>query len=123
MRALLLAVPALFFSAAQAADNDTLCATVYTYLSESARNNGVGSAGFDDAAARAQDMHLATNPGEDPSRYALSVIDGAQGIRNGVEQGLLSTDSVVSTATSCNSRYYTAQQDYMAQHGARPLAR
>lgn len=113
----MLALPILFFSAAQAADTDTLCATVYTYLSESARNNGMGSAGFDDAATRAQNMHMAENPGDDPSRYALSVIDGAQSIRNGVEQGLLSTDAVVSTATSCNSRYYTAEQ------GTRPQVR
>ncbi len=105
MRLYLLALPVFLFTAAQAADPDTLCATVYTYLAENARSTGMSSAVFEAAASRAQEVHLALNPAEDPQRYALTVIDGAEAIRNGLARGVVTSDAVVSAATSCNTRY------------------
>lgn len=116
MRAVLWAVPLLFGQLlcrpAAAADQDTLCAAVFTYLSESARASGFASNGFDEAADRAQRAHLALVPAEDPNRYAVAVIDGAQSIREGLLRGLIASTAVVNTATDCQSRYF-------AQNGAR----
>lgn len=110
MRVRALALLFVFFSSAQAADTDTLCATVFTYLSEEARSKGMGSSGFDEADTRAQNAHLANDPGEDRQRYAISVIDGAQGLREGLANGSITNDAIVATATSCNSRYYATEQ-------------
>jgi len=112
MRTVLLALPALFFQAALADvnDQDTVCATIYTYLSESARASGVSSMGFDTGASRAQDNHLVQNPGDDPQRYALRIIDGAQSIRDGLARGTISNDGLINTATVCNNRYFAENQ-------------
>lgn len=110
MRGLLWAVPLLLgqvsYPAVAAMDQDTLCASVFTYLSESARASGLASTGFDAAADRAQRAHLSLTPAEDPERYAVAVIDGAQSIREGLTRGMIDSSAVVNTATDCQSRYF-----------------
>lgn len=114
MRAFLLALPVLILqpaaSAQDTADQDTICARVYTFLSQSARSSGMSSSAFDNGANRAQDTHLVQNPGEDSQRYAVQVIDGAQTIRDGLTRGTISPDDVVTTATACNRRYFAEYQ-------------
>ena len=114
MKFYVLALPIVFLSAAQAADTDTLCATVYTFLAESARYNGMSEAGFEDGVNKAQLSHLVNYPTDDPQHYALNVIDGAQTIRDGLARGTITSDSVIAAATSCNARYYEDPQSAQA---------
>lgn len=95
-----LAVPA------RAADADTVCATLYTYLAEGARLNGASGAAFEMGAIKAQQAHLDRNPTDDPERYTLSVIDGAATIREGLAQGTITDGTVQLTATRCNNHYF-----------------
>jgi hypothetical protein len=89
----------------EAMDQDTICATVYSFLADSARKSGMSSDGFMATAIIAQNYHMASYPMEDPQRYSLSVIDGAQMMKDAVSQGTLSTESVISTAKICALRY------------------
>lgn len=107
MRACTLALAGLFFQVASAAtDTDTVCAAVFTLLSENARANGSGTGAFDAGVDRAQRAHLAFNPSEDPQRYALVVIDGAQAIREGLSRGAIDFETVANTVASCQDRYF-----------------
>ena len=86
-------------------DQDTLRAMVYNYLSESVANNGMSSDTLPAAANTAQDYHLAQNPAEDPQRYALTVIDGAQSLRDALANGRITMAVIMDSATNCNDRY------------------
>lgn len=103
---MLLAFLASATGAAAATDGDTVCATLYTYLAESARLAGMSSEFFDSGAIKAESFHLSRNPTEDRNRYSLTVIDGAQSIRDGLAQGSITTNTVMVTATRCNGRYF-----------------
>lgn len=106
MRHYLFLLLAMAGPAAAAPDGDTVCATLYTYLAESARDSGMSGLYFDTAALKAEEAHLRRNPTEDRERYTLEVIDGAANIRDGLARGTIAADAVVSTATRCNATYY-----------------
>jgi hypothetical protein len=112
MRGSLVFVFLVTTTAASAAmpDSDTACATLYTYLGQSARQNGVSGLYFDTAALKAEEAHLALNPTEDRQRYTLQVIDGAATIRDGLARGVITTETLVSSATSCNAHYFPDMQ-------------
>jgi hypothetical protein len=112
-------------AAAAEPDSDTVCATLYTYLGESARLAGMSSDFFDTAAIKAETTHLVRNPTEERNRYSLQVIDGVQTIRDGLERGTISTNTVMTTATSCNSRYFpdAASAGRMPRSGDQQTAR
>ena len=104
MRAFLLLLA--FAVPAAAADSDTACASLYTYLSQSAQANAIPGDGFDAGALKAEEAHLMQNPTEDRERYLQSVIAGAAAIRDGLARRTISTDTVMATATRCNSHYF-----------------
>jgi hypothetical protein len=88
-------------------DRDTVCATLYSYLGESARLAGMSAAFFDGAAVTAETEHLARNPAEDRARYAQEVSDGVAIIRDGLARGAITSATVMTTATACNGRYFS----------------
>ncbi len=107
MRKLILAAVVVMVAVpAGAADADTICATLYTYLAQSAHSNGMSGANFEAAALKAEDAHLALNPTEERERYAFGVVDGAQTIRDGLARGAITSGTVMMTATRCNSHYF-----------------
>ena len=96
-------------AAAQATDQDTVCASIYALLAENARSTGLSSSAFESALSTAQNYHLAANPTDDPQRYQLTIIDSAQVLRDALAQGRLTPNAIVSTASTCNSRYAPSQ--------------
>lgn len=111
----LLVFLALSGCAVAAPDADTVCASVYTYLAESARQNGMAGTYFDTAALKAEQAHLALNPNEDHERYSLGVIDGAATIRDGLARGAITADVIVSAANRCNGVYASEIPDALRQ--------
>jgi hypothetical protein len=105
---------AMFAAPAFAADADTICATLYTYLADGARLNGASGAMFEAGAIKAEQAHLQHNPTEDEERYALSVIDGAATIREGLAQGAITNGTVQITATRCNNHYFPGEGQQLA---------
>lgn len=87
-------------------DQDTLCASVYALLAQNARTTGADSSRLEAAMDTAQNYHLAAYPGDDPQRYALSVIDGAEALGNAMAAGAVSLVTIVNTARSCDMRYH-----------------
>lgn len=92
-------------AAAAPSDQDTVCATVYTFLAQEARSNGQAADGFEQSASRAENVHMANNRGQTSERYALDVIDGAQTLRDALARGTLSANAIIGTASECNARY------------------
>jgi hypothetical protein len=113
MRKQSLAILALMAAPAAAADADTVCATLYTYLAQSAHQNGASGSAFEAAALKAEMAHLARNPAEDRGRYSITVVDGAETIRDGLRQGTITNGAVLLTANRCNAHYFPtlASQD------------
>lgn len=109
--AILLAVATI---PARAADADTVCATLYTYLADGARLNGASGATFEMGAIKAEQAHLARNPTEDPERYMLTIIDGASIIRDGLAQGAITNGTVQLTAARCNAHYFPGGDQQLA---------
>ncbi len=89
----------------QAADPDTQCATVYVFLSMTAVQSGISNAGYNASAGIAENAYLARHPGEDSMRYAVSIIDAAQDLRESLAQRTVTADWIMATARQCNARY------------------
>jgi hypothetical protein len=103
-----LAMAMMLASPAVAADADTVCATLYTYLAQNAHQSGMSGSEFETAARKAEAAHLARNPTEDRDRYSITVIDGAETIREGLARGTLTNGAVLLTANRCNAHYFPA---------------
>lgn len=99
---------------ASAADADTVCATLYTYLADGARLNGASGSTFEMGAIKAEQAHLLHNPTEDPERYTLTIIDGASSIRDGLAQGAITNGTVQLTAARCNNHYFPGEGQQLA---------